>query len=137
MTRNCTFFVHWGSSRKRRCWASGDALLPLRNLGDQLPSIVQTLFEKADLLRVPLSLFASVRAHTPSMYIEAQLLMLTQALEVFSRITRSSKYVTDVAYETVRLALVAAIPSGTDESLKTSLETKLEFGNQHAFAANP
>ena len=70
----------------------------------------------------------------PTSIIEYRFISLLQGLESYHRQAFSSqdKYLTNDEYEAIRIQITAAIPKAIDPDLKTSLETRLKFGNEHS-----
>lgn len=106
-----------------------DMLLPMSALGDRLTEVVQKWFSEADRLRDACALFFGT-FYNPALYTELHFLSLTQALEVFGRQTMTGKYVADQDFERIRTAVVAAIPANTPDDLRTSLKSRLQWGNE-------
>ena len=110
-------------------------LLPMRAIENRLSEIVPTWFAKWTELRESVSLFFST-FYNQETFIESQFLSLSQALEVYSRVTAEGKYLTEAEYEAARQALVRAIPanpssdSQVSRDFRTSMSNRLRWGNE-------
>lgn len=71
------------------------------------------------------------------LHADTSFLMATQAVEAFHRAARpdQGKYVSAEQYESVRSAMVAAIPPGTNRSLKDALLRTLDYGNERSLGS--
>jgi hypothetical protein len=60
-------------------------------------------------------------------------LLLAHAVEVFSRATTSSEYMSPADYEAVKTAMKSAIPAIVERSHRDSLKKRIEYGNEYSF----
>lgn len=107
-------------------------LLPLPDLLDSLPWILNRWFDRRDALQNAVHLLMAFQGGAYR-FIEARLLSLTQALESYSRGLGTAAYVTADTYERIAERLSEAIPDWAPRELKESLRTRLQYGNEHSF----
>jgi len=106
-----------------------EMLLPRDALGDDLPAVFSSWFEKRDLLQTAAGLYFGT-LYNPRAPLEFQFLALTQALESLHRRLVGGQYVSDEEYAAVADALVAALPSSAPAGLRDSLKARLQYGNE-------
>jgi hypothetical protein len=100
-------------------------------IADRFDTIVQRWFDVQDDLSVVVALLFGT-LYASEMPREFRFLALTQALESFHRRTQPGLYVEPADYAPVQDALIAAIPAGTDNSLRQALTRRLDYGNEFA-----
>lgn len=97
---------------------------------NRLDEIVDKWFSASDVIFSSINLYRDAhQSDDPSS--RWQFLMLTQALEAFSRGTTSSLYMPEGDYEAVRKSLVTAIPKIGDDH-RSSLKNKIKYGNEYS-----
>lgn len=106
-------------------------IVRLRDILEELPSIVDSWFLKCDELQTVYEIFFAT-LYAENLYAHLHFLSLTQALETFHRSTRGGTYLPDADYERIRKSVVEAIPDATPSDLKASLKSRLKYGNEYA-----
>lgn len=97
---------------------------------ERAEEVFHAWFSNAEKLRLVCELFFGAQ-YNPQMYVESEFLNFTQALEVFYRVTRDSKYVSTEQYEGYRRTLESSIPSEAPKPLRSKLKTMLKYANEH------
>jgi hypothetical protein len=118
--------------RRRRTEYSHDMVFPLSDIAADVPGLVQQWMKEQERLRPVYTLLLST-VQGADQYVQSTYLSLTQALESFHRIVHDGFYGTPDAYEEVRAALLASIPTDVSDDLRNRLETILKYGNQFSF----
>ncbi len=111
------------------------------------PSVANMLFRFGDIAERAPELFRSWLSHSEELYdsralyfagaygggfIEGKLLSLTQAVEAFHRRFRQGLYIDKKQFRTeVLKPMLAAIPEGTDERVRKSLQDRLNYANEY------
>lgn len=106
-----------------------EMLFPYELIREQFPQLVATWFETRDLLQPVRTLFFS-QYYNPRMYPEVHFLNLMQALESYHRRRYGGTYVCAAEYEPWREAMANSIPNEVPAPLRSSLLSKLEYGNE-------
>ncbi|HVA47687.1 MAG TPA: HEPN domain-containing protein [Pirellulales bacterium] len=120
-----------GPHRERDALRSSVLLFYFSQLADRLGPILEKWFSASDVLLSAIYLFRDAhRSADPSN--RGRFLILSQALEAFSRATMPGAYMADGDYERVKNALVAAIPSEVGEDHRASLKNRIKYGNEHS-----
>ncbi len=104
-------------------------LVQFPDIASRFADVLSIWYANAERLKHVYDLFFSATQHD-TIYIEQDFLQLTQAVEVFSRVARESKYVSEDDYKKIADKLVAAIPPTTDGDLRQSLKARIRFGNE-------
>lgn len=100
-----------------------------RELAELAPGAVARWFDEYDRLRPAINLFFAVTG-SKDMFSSVRFLLCAQALEVFHRMTSEALIVDERSYEALRLALVAAIPPGTQRNMREKIVSMLRFANE-------
>jgi len=130
-TEDSRMYAQYPGGRHLKPKDPTDMLAPLPVIRDRVSEFVTNWFARTDVLRDAFNLFLGTY-YNSSMYLESTFLVLTQALESYSRSVRPGKYVPEVDYEPIRDALVNAIPADVVGDFRQSLETRIRFGNDHS-----
>ena len=115
--------------RRLRMKYGHDMVLPLSEIAGQAVQLIRRWIVEEETLRPVYSLLLST-VQGAGQYVQSTYLTLTQALESFHRIVHGGHYASDEAYDTVKKALVKAIPAEVPEDLRNKLEIMLSYGNQ-------
>lgn len=111
-------------------------------------SVAHMLFRFGDIAERAPELFRSWLSHSEELYdsralyfagaygggfIEGKLLSLTQAVEAFHRRFRQGLYIDKKQFRTeVLKPMLAAIPEGTDERVRKSIQDRLNYANEYS-----
>jgi len=108
-----------------------DMILGYPQIQPAAPQVIANWFQKASRLETVIELFLGTY-YNPDLYLRLQFLSLIQAIESYARFTARGLYLEAESYEPTRTALVAAIPAGTPDDLRSALKNKLKYGNEHS-----
>lgn len=106
-----------------------EILVPLPEITDSLPTILDRWYEQREAMKEPVSLFLGAESSLTS---EVRLLLLSQALESFHRNVYGGAYLTYEDYEPIYSIIVKAIPGSVDQNLKDALKSRLRYGYQYS-----
>ena len=98
-------------------------------LGDQLGPIIQQWFELYDAVEIASQLGFEVLA-SEGLWLHIEYLTLMHALEGFHRATSEGFYMPTEKYDAVRDAIIASIPPQVHGSHRSSLKSRIEYGNE-------
>lgn len=102
------------------------------DIEDSFEQTVKSWFEKSDSLSSVYNLYFSSK-YNNRMYIQTQLLTLTQAIESFHRKTLDDSYISDEEFEDLYLNLVNQIPEDLPEDFKQHLKHgPLKYANEYS-----
>jgi len=105
------------------------AVLRYSDISDCFSECLRAWFQKSEVLSPIYNLYFST-LYNPTMYLEQQFLSLCQALETYHSRVFGGQYIVDNDYDIIKTALLNAIPQNTDPDLRTSLTSRLKYGNQ-------
>jgi len=101
----------------------------LGDIRDNYELYLKNWFNKAEALQPVYDLYFAI-LYSSKMYLQHRFITLTQALEAYHRRILGGKYAEDAEYVSTYKALVSAIPGSLEEGFKTSLKTKMKYGNE-------
>lgn len=107
-------------------------LFHLAHLVDNFEPILRQWFSVDDTLLNSIHLTMDAQRN-PDHSVQGRFLLLAHAVEVISRATTSSEYMSNSDYESVKNDLVAAIPSRVGSDHRASLKNKIKYGNEYSF----
>ncbi|MGH6710926.1 MAG: HEPN domain-containing protein, partial [Bradyrhizobium sp.] len=102
-------------------------------LGDELPHVVATWFEKFPQVEKPVDLALSTMA-SEELWLHVRFLSLMQSLEGLHRALLPGLYLDSVQYVPVLNLLVEAIPKSLGQDHRASLVSRLRYGNEVSLA---
>lgn len=110
---------------------SSDVLIPLPMIRARLPEILETWFDKRDLLAPVYELFLGA-LFNPGIYPDFQFLSLAQALETYHRRTSpNARYLPEREYlEEYYPKVLSSLPSSSSKPLRDKLQTTLRYANE-------
>jgi hypothetical protein len=106
-------------------------LIRFPDVASRFTDVLNIWYANAERLKHVYNQFFAATQHDV-IYVDQDFLQLTQALEVYSRVARSRKYVTDAEYKEIADTLIASIPQGTNCDLRNSLKARIKFGNEYS-----
>ncbi len=104
-------------------------LIRFPDIASRFADVLNIWYANAERLKHVYNQFFAATQHDV-IYADQDFLQLAQALEVFSRVSRDSKYVDEVEYKEIADTLMKSIPQTTDGDLKNSLKARIYFGNE-------
>lgn len=104
-------------------------LIRYPDIARRFAKMINIWYSNAERLQHVYNLYFAA-TQNQSTFADQDFLQLTQALEVFSRATGESRYVSDEDYRSLEEALLRAIPKDTDPDLRLSLKSRIRFGNE-------
>lgn len=104
-------------------------LIPMPDLNDQLESIINNWFSKSEENKHSRALLFSHLA-TPGAFLETRFLPVVQSLEVYSRLTKASRYIAKSEFKELKRKLFEQLPNGLDEGLAQKLKTSIGHSNE-------
>ncbi len=108
-----------------------DVLFSYPKISKDFHIIINSWFEKLEKLRSTFDLFFGT-FYNPTMYSQFQFLSLMQSIESFHRATMDGKYLDDNSWEPHKNKLLKGIPTELEESFKSSLKSRLRYGNEYS-----
>ena len=117
------------ADRGRKEVLTPNMLVAYPAIQDRIAPVLEAWFARSEQLRTAHDLFFHTFYNTRP-YLRSEFLSLAHALESYDRSVNPSQYLPEAEYEKVRSAVVAAIPPGTCADLKTSLKTRIKYGNE-------
>jgi hypothetical protein len=106
-----------------------EILAPLNKLGDSFIHILEKWDEERTRIGDTVALLGDVLdRNAPASHV--RMLLLAQALEAFHRNVIGGEYLTKPAYEPFLQALLNAIPDGIKGDHRSSLKSRLRYGNE-------
>jgi ApeA N-terminal domain 1 len=129
--RPVTVFFSLTGEPSERTVHPAEMIFAYPRIADRFPAIAERWFDLQDNLSVVVALLFGM-LYASGLPREFRFLALTQALETFHRRTQPGLYVDPDDYVPVQEALIAAIPAGTDSSLRQALTRRLGYGNEFA-----
>jgi hypothetical protein len=124
-------FFHDATPSAVGCLYSFEMPFTLPSIREDIPIVVPRWFERCTQLRTVTNLFTATY-YNEHLFLEFQFLSLAQAIELFSRLTTNSLYLSQGDYEKIRQVIAKAIPPGIDSDLRRSLLSRLKYGNEHS-----
>lgn len=103
--------------------------MPRKALGINLSSVICNWFDIYKTIEMPSKLAMSIFASS-NLWMHVEFLSLMQALEGFHRALFDGKYIQEDEYETIENVLIAAIPSIVSQDHKSSLKSRIHYGNE-------
>ena len=100
-------------------------------LGAQFQGLIQRWFAEKSKLQLSVGLAANILA-SQDLWTHLEFLSLLQALEGFHRATFDGTYMADADYDKVKKALGDAIPSTLTGAHKSSLKSRIRYGNEYS-----
>jgi hypothetical protein len=110
-----------------------DFFVSRTRLNDSLSSIVEKWFELFARVEKPVDLALSTIA-SDELWPHVKFLSLLQALEGLHRALFPGHYMDATRYEVVRCTLVKAIPSSVGPDHRSSLQSRIQYGNEISLA---
>lgn len=108
-----------------------DIIIPFSVIRENITEILQNWHVKSSLLEPSCNLLLS-SFYKSKTYIKSLFLSLVQALESFHRRKYDGKYLEEQEYAKYKKILTDALPSKMPRDLKTSLWSRLKYGNEYA-----
>jgi hypothetical protein len=108
-----------------------EMILPFPRIFEQITDVLSLWFTKATGLRSVYDLFFGT-FYNPGMYLQFHFLSLMQALEIFHRVTKGGKYLSNDDWKPFRATLANAIPAELDSGHKDSLKSRIKYGNEYS-----
>jgi hypothetical protein len=108
-----------------------DMLLIFPAIKDNISMILEAWFSKAELLRAVYTLFFG-SMYFSHMYPRFHFLNLIQAVETFHRNMRMGQYLSEEAFEPIRVTLTTAIPNDIPRDFRESLKNKIRYGYEYS-----
>ena len=106
-------------------------ILSLDDIHDYMQHVVVEWFNKYQLIKPTIDLFLGLMS-IPKIYLEFKYLALVQAIESYHRATMDGKYMDDSIWKKLIPEIEASIPSHLTESHKSSLKSKIRYGNEYS-----
>lgn len=106
-------------------------LIHYPDIASRFAEVLNIWYANAERLKHVYNQYFAATQHDV-IYADQDFLQLAQALEVFSRVARESKYVTDDEYKGIADALIESIPQETNCDLRNSLKARIKFGNEYS-----
>lgn len=106
-------------------------LIRFPDIASRFAEVLDIWYANAERLKHVYDLFFAATQHD-TIYLEQDFLQLAQAIEVFSRVARGGKYLSETDYKGIADLLLAAIPPTTDGALRQSLNSRIRFGNEYS-----
>jgi hypothetical protein len=100
------------------------------NITPIFPSILDKWFSAEGTPAKSIHLFRAINRKDDASV--ERFLNATKCLEAFSRSQGQSKYLDAAGYKTIADTLRAAIPTSVPDDLRTSLNSRIRFGNEHS-----
>lgn len=121
-------YGHWsvGSLKDK---SSTRLLTYLPHVLSDLPPIISSWFRSPPAIKASRHLFTSI-IRSQRQYLQFTFLALMQTVEALHRSLDSKTYMPPVDYEAVRRNLVASIPGNVGADHRTSLESRIKYGNE-------
>ncbi|MBI5960161.1 MAG: hypothetical protein HY866_15580 [Chloroflexi bacterium] len=108
-----------------------EKLFYFQDIADNFQTHLQNWFNKAEKLLPVFDLYFGI-FYIPSMYIHLEFITLAQALETYHRRMYGGVYMPAEQYEPIRKALNEAIPTGLDDSHRSSIKHKIQYGYEYS-----
>jgi len=124
------YFVHSAKEIDKKVHPA-DMLVILPTVEQQMSSILEAWFSKADQLRPVYSLFFG-SMYFRNMYDRFHFLNLIQGVESFHRNLRAGKYIGTSGFRKISKILREAIPEDVTGDFRQSLESRISFGNEYS-----
>lgn len=121
-------YGHWTATSEEDKTSSRDLFTSLALVWDDLPHIIVAWFKSSPAIKTARQLLTSI-VRSEGQYLEFKFLALMQTAEALHRSLDARKYMPAADYEKVRQALIAAIPGAVERSHRTSLESRIKYGN--------
>jgi hypothetical protein len=108
-----------------------EMLLIFPTIKDNISTILEAWFSKAELLRAVYTLFFG-SMYFAEMYPRFHFLNLIQAIETFHRNMRKGQYLSETDFKPIRSALTKAIPEDVGRDLREALKSKIRYGYEYS-----
>lgn len=102
-----------------------------QSLRNNLRNILNRWFSRFDKLSIVHSLYFGL-VIDKNTTIDSRFLLVMQALESYHRVAMSGEYLTRSQYKKVSDHLTSSIPPSVPSDLKTSLKSRIKFGNEYS-----
>jgi len=107
----------------------GELLINLPLLGTELGTVLNTWFQKSEILDPAVILYVATLSIDLG-YSEFRLLNYAQGLEALHRRVFGGKYVADDKYEPIASAIIKSIPKEVGRDHRSSLEGRIKYGHE-------
>jgi hypothetical protein len=121
-------YGHWSVSAPNQR-SSGPFLTTLADISEELPKMADSWFKSLSGIKTARNLFTSI-LKSEGQYLEFTFLALMQIAEALHRSLDSKSYMQPDDYEAVKKSLIEAIPKNIEADHRTSLESRIKYGNE-------
>jgi hypothetical protein len=127
---NVVWYLSWLAQPPKRDDQRGPGvLLPLPTVRDVLPNLWTVWTQRYDRYRSAVELYTSTDLFRGQL-LNFEFLAIMQALETLHRNRHGGTFAPENDYRGVAEAMIAAIPRQTDQSLRSALKKRLQYGNE-------
>jgi len=108
-----------------------EMIIPFPRIAEKIDSVISLWFSKSQNLRSVYDLFFGT-FYNPDMYLQFHFLSIMQAIEIFHRVTKGGKYLSDEDWRPYKEKLTNEISVELDDGHRESLKSRIKYGNEYS-----